>query len=85
VNDGESILTLLYNLSQKKKESSFFKFKFTSRELVIIDLVNQELSNKDITDELFICPKTLKNHINNIQKKIRQEHWPRYNQNKIYF
>ena len=80
INDGESIVSILYNLSQKKAEDAHFfeQFNLTTSELKIVDLVSQGLSNKEISDLQFISTTTLKTHINNILKKIPKKYWPRH-------
>lgn len=41
------------------------------RELEVIALVLQGLSNKQIADKLFVCEKTIKFHMSNIFKKVK--------------
>lgn len=45
---------------------------FTSRELEIMDLVWQALSNKSIADILYLSTQTIKNHLFNIKQKIKK-------------
>ena len=42
----------------------------TKRELEILELLAQELSNKQIADQLFIAPATVKRHTENIYQKL---------------
>jgi LuxR family maltose regulon positive regulatory protein len=42
----------------------------TNRELEILDLLAQRLSNKEIAAKLFISPETIKKHLNNIYGKL---------------
>lgn len=42
----------------------------TSRELEVLDHLAQGISNKDISDTLFISVETVKSHIKNIYKKL---------------
>ncbi|MDD6772218.1 response regulator transcription factor, partial [Inconstantimicrobium porci] len=49
--------------------SNFDETLFTSRELEIIKLVADGLSNKDIAANLFISEGTVKNHVSTILEK----------------
>ena len=42
----------------------------TNRELEIIDLLAQRMSNKEIAEKLFISPITVKRHTINIYQKL---------------
>jgi LuxR family maltose regulon positive regulatory protein len=42
----------------------------TNRELEVLDLLAQRLSNKEIADKLFIPPTTVKGHLQNIYGKL---------------
>lgn len=42
----------------------------TEREKEVLGLIGEGLSNKDIAKRLFLSEKTVKNHLNNIFKKI---------------
>ena len=52
------------NDSQNKGET------LTEREKEVLSLIGAGLTNKDIAKKLFLSEKTVKNHINNIFKKI---------------
>ncbi len=45
--------------------------KLTSRELEIINLIAEGLSNKEIAQRLFIASQTVKNHVHNILDKLQ--------------
>jgi ATP/maltotriose-dependent transcriptional regulator MalT len=42
----------------------------TNRELKILDLLTQQLQNKEISRKLFISPRTVKKHLDNIYGKL---------------
>ena len=47
------------------------KKQLTNRELEVLKLISEKgLLNKGVAKELFVTEKTVKNHINNIFKKI---------------
>lgn len=46
------------------------KYKLTKRELQILQLISQALSNKEIAKELFISDQTVSVHRKNIMKKL---------------
>jgi DNA-binding NarL/FixJ family response regulator len=51
------------------KQPSLFD-DLTPRELEVLKLIAEGLSNKEIAEELIISEKTVKNHINNIFSKL---------------
>jgi LuxR family maltose regulon positive regulatory protein len=50
--------------------SQFLVEPLTNRELDVLDLLEQRLSNKEIASKLFISPKTVKKHLDNIYGKL---------------
>ena len=50
-------------------EDSATRFGFTPREKEIINLLLQGKSNKEISEELFVSPRTVEAHIYNIYRK----------------
>jgi DNA-binding NarL/FixJ family response regulator len=43
----------------------------TNAERIILKLISEEKTSQQIADELFISPKTVENHRNNMSKKLR--------------
>ncbi|MBQ5312144.1 MAG: response regulator transcription factor [Oscillospiraceae bacterium] len=54
--------------------SAFDAAEFTERELEIIRLIAEGLSNEEISEQLFISKGTVKNYITNILTKTRLSH-----------
>lgn len=66
---SEEILKALEKTSNTKKENE--AAQLTNRELEIIKLIEQEFSNKDIADQLFISERTVETHRKNIFRKTK--------------
>lgn len=66
-DDIISKLPLLINSSHKK---NFSDFGITQKELEIITLVAEGLSNKEISSNLFLSEGTVRNSITNILQKL---------------
>ncbi len=60
-----SQLTDIVNNKDKKKEHPL-----TIREIEVVKLIAEGLTNKEIAQKLFISEKTVKNHITNILRKL---------------
>ena len=45
--------------------------RLTDRELEVLKLVAQGLTNRDIADQLYISENTVKNHVRNILEKLQ--------------
>ena len=54
----------------KAQAGDALEHPLTNRELEILELLAQELSNKQIADQLFIAPATVKRHTENIYQKL---------------
>jgi DNA-binding NarL/FixJ family response regulator len=70
---GQGISNIIYkSYSKKLKESRNMKEKphLSERETEIVKLLSEGLSFKEIADKLFISPRTVENHRNNILQKL---------------
>jgi len=69
-----SVFLNIYLILQKKKnkKQSFesLKQKLSKQERVVLDLILQNKTNKDIAEALFISVSTIKTHTNSIYKKL---------------
>ncbi|MEZ4943089.1 MAG: LuxR C-terminal-related transcriptional regulator [Saprospiraceae bacterium] len=57
-----------YERSLSQNEQADFKKLLSLREIEVLELINNGLSNKEIANRLFISLSTVKTHINNIYK-----------------
>jgi two-component system, NarL family, nitrate/nitrite response regulator NarL len=64
---SEEALAELGNFNTLKEESE--KVNLTQREVEIVQLIEKELSNKEIADRLFISERTVETHRKNIFRK----------------
>jgi two-component system, NarL family, response regulator NreC len=53
----------------KKPKKNMSNFQLTPREIEILQLVCQQLTTEDIADKLFLSPKTVNGHRNNLLSK----------------
>jgi len=56
-----------------KENSELAEFSFTKREKEIISLLCKGYKTKEISDALFISPKTIEKHRSNIIKRTNSE------------
>jgi DNA-binding NarL/FixJ family response regulator len=74
VAKGEAFISKEFkNVNEANEKSPIEKYKLTATELIILKLVAQGKSSNEISDVLFISPKTIDNHRSNITKKIGLE------------
>lgn len=71
------LLSLIFNvflIFQKRKNNKLssenLKQKLSKQERVVLDLLLQNKTNKDIAETLFVSVSTVKTHTNNIYKKL---------------
>jgi two-component system NarL family response regulator len=68
---ASKLLSEFTNLAKKADErQSVPTPRLTDRELEVLELVAQGLTNKDIAAELYISENTVKNHVRNILEKL---------------
>lgn len=56
--------------SSKEKEENINKYGLTKKELEVLALISEGLSNKEIADKLVITMSTTKAHVHNILQKL---------------
>ena len=66
--------SVLDKIQGKQAEPTFKKYDFTEREKEIILSISEGLSNKEISNKLFISEGTVRNYITNILEKTNLEH-----------
>ncbi len=59
-----------YRADGKAEVDEALEHSLTKRELEVLELLSKELSNKQIADQLFIAPATVKRHTENIYQKL---------------
>ncbi|WP_243270081.1 LuxR family transcriptional regulator [Thermanaerosceptrum fracticalcis] len=55
------------------KELRFLQNKLSRREIEIVELINDGLTNKEISEHLYISEKTVKTHVSNILAKLEMK------------
>jgi DNA-binding NarL/FixJ family response regulator len=67
---GEDISEIIYRIFSAKREAKDDYTKFSPQERKIIELCRDGLQSKEIAARLFLSPRTIENHKNNIFKKL---------------
>ncbi|MDL2281668.1 response regulator transcription factor [Parabacteroides sp. OttesenSCG-928-G06] len=67
---GNDISAIIYKIYVIKKQTAEVGPEFTDREKEIIGLCRDGLLSKQIADRLYISPRTVDNHKNNIFRKL---------------
>ena len=65
-----NILLVVYFKKYKSRHTSNAKDQLTRQEQNILNLLLEDMSNKEIADALFVSLSTVKTHVNNIYKKL---------------
>lgn len=65
-----NVFLILQKQKAKKETSNKLKEKLSKQERVVLELILQDKSNKDIAESLFLSVSTVKTHTNNIYKKL---------------
>ena len=68
---ASKLLSEFTNLAKKADEQQALPTpRLTDRELEVLKLVAQGMSNREIAGELYISENTVKNHVRNILEKL---------------
>ncbi|MCI9422570.1 response regulator [Lachnospiraceae bacterium WCA-9-b2] len=67
---GTEIVSKIPQLLQEKKTFDWGAYEISPKELKVISLVAEGLSNKEIAGELFLSEGTVRNYISNILEKM---------------
>lgn len=67
---GTEIVSKLPQLFQEKKTFDWGAYEISAKELKVISLVAEGLSNREIAGELFLSEGTVRNYISNILEKM---------------
>ncbi|HKL80742.1 MAG TPA: response regulator transcription factor, partial [Mobilitalea sp.] len=62
------------NISHNCSEDSMFELLLSPREIEIVKLISEGLSNKEIGEKLYLTNGTVRNHISTILEKTGLEH-----------
>jgi DNA-binding CsgD family transcriptional regulator len=65
-----NVLFFYRSWKQKQSKTKDLKAKLSKQELVVLDHILQDKTNKDIAESLFLSVSTVKSHTNNIYKKL---------------
>lgn len=65
-----NVFLIIKKRKAEKLSSENLKLKLSKQERVVLDLILQNKSNKDIAETLFLSVSTIKTHINSIYKKL---------------
>jgi DNA-binding NarL/FixJ family response regulator len=69
--DRDAVRAVLASADAKVEERTTFPCGLTEREVEVLRLLAQGLSNKQIGERLFISPRTAGNHIAHIYEKTK--------------
>lgn len=67
---GGDIVSKLPVLLQSKEEFDYSHYDITEKELTIIELVAEGLSNREISEKLFLSEGTVRNYISTVLEKL---------------
>ncbi len=69
-HDADAAAALLRSLGGSGRSAPRLEGELTARELEVLDLLAEGLSNQAIADRLFISPKTAEHHVGRILRKL---------------
>lgn len=69
-NEVQKAILKRYSASLHKKRENEHTVRLTTREIEIVRLIGDALTNQQIADRLFISPRTVETHRANLMKKV---------------
>ena len=69
-HDADAVEAVLTAAGHESSRRASFSAGLTAREVEVLRLVAQGRSNREIADELFIAPKTARNHVERVYAKL---------------
>ena len=67
---GGEIVNKIPVLTQSKEEFDYGKYEISEKEQLIIELVAEGLSNREIAEQLFLSEGTVRNYISSVLEKL---------------
>ncbi|GAB5399854.1 MAG: two-component system response regulator YxJL [Aureisphaera sp.] len=68
--NNEVMAIIRENIISKKKPKAHFSFDLTPREIEILQLICEQYTGPEIAEKLFISPRTVDGHRNNLLSKL---------------
>ena len=68
---GEAIISRMHkNMNRERRSCDYLKYDLNEKEMQLIELVAEGLSNKEIASDLFLSEGTVRNYLSAILEKL---------------